>query len=77
MECWAGEIGIPMVELKNFRDKWVGATEGNLETIFRVLKALGQVVVFVDEADQATGRRGGGEGDSGLSGRVLPCWRRK
>ncbi len=70
VECWAGEIGIPMVELKNFRDKWVGATEGNLETIFRVLKALGQVVVFVDEADQATGRRGGGEGDSGLSGRV-------
>ncbi len=70
VECWAGELGIPMVELKNFRDKWVGATEGNLETIFRVLKALGQVVVFVDEADQATGRRGGGEGDSGLSGRV-------
>jgi AAA+ superfamily predicted ATPase len=70
VECWAGELGIPMVELKNFRDKWVGATEGNLETIFRVLKALGQVVVFVDEADQATGRRGGGDGDSGLSGRV-------
>jgi len=59
-----------MVEIKNFRDKWVGATEGNLETIFRILKALGQVVVFVDEADQATGKRGGGEGDSGLSGRI-------
>ncbi len=70
VECWAGELGVPMVEIKNFRDKWVGATEGNLETIFRVLKALGQVVVFVDEADQATGRRGGGDGDSGLSGRV-------
>jgi hypothetical protein len=70
IECWAGELGVPCVELKNFRDKWVGATEGNLETIFRILHALGQVVVFVDEADQATGRRGGGEGDSGLSGRV-------
>jgi len=70
VECWAGELGVPCVELKNFRDKWVGATEGNLETIFRILKALGQVVVFVDEADQATGRRGGGDGDSGLSGRV-------
>lgn len=70
VECWAGEIGVPMVELKNFRNKWVGTTEGNLETIFRVLKAIGQVVVFVDEADQATGRRGGGDGDSGLSGRV-------
>ena len=70
VECWAGELGVPMVEMKNFRDKWVGATEGNLETIFRILKALGQVVVFVDEADQATGKRGGGEGDSGLSGRI-------
>ena len=70
VECWAGELGVPMVEIKNFRDKWVGATEGNLETIFRVLKALGQVVVFVDEADQATGRREGGVGDSGLSGRI-------
>ena len=33
-------------------------------------RIIRQVVVFVDEADQATGRRGGGEGDSGLSGRV-------
>jgi len=70
VECWAGELGVPMVEIKNFRDKWVGATEGNLEIIFRVLKALGQVVVFVDEADQATGKREGGIGDSGLSGRI-------
>jgi len=35
-----------------------------------ILRALGQVVVFVDEADQASGRREGGDGDSGLSGRV-------
>lgn len=68
--CLAGEVGIPVVEMKNFREKWVGATEGNLETIFNILHALGQVIVFVDEADQATGRRGGGEGDSGLSGRI-------
>ncbi len=70
VECWAGEVGIPVVEIKNFRDKWVGATEGNLERIFNILRALGQVVVFVDEADQMTGKRGGGDGDSGLSGRV-------
>jgi hypothetical protein len=70
VECLAGEIGIPCVELRNFREKWVGATEGNLEKIFSILHALGQVIVFVDEADQMTGKRGGGEGDSGLSGRV-------
>jgi SpoVK/Ycf46/Vps4 family AAA+-type ATPase len=70
VQCWAGEIGIPCVVLKNFRDRWVGATESNLEKIFAVLRALGQVVVFVDEADQAAGKREGGDGDSGLSGRV-------
>ncbi|CAN0468566.1 unnamed protein product, partial [Phaeothamnion confervicola] len=68
--CFAGEIGIPFVILKNFRDKWMGATEGNLEKIFAVLKALGQVMVFIDEADQMTGKRNGGDGDSGLSGRI-------
>jgi len=70
VQCWAGELGIPCVVLKNFRDRWVGATESNLERIFDVLRALGQVVVFVDEADQATGKRGGGSEDGGLSGRV-------
>ncbi len=70
VQCFAGECGVPFVELKNFREKWVGATEGNLEKIFTILHALGQVVVFIDEADQATGKRGGGDGDSGLSGRI-------
>jgi ATP-dependent 26S proteasome regulatory subunit len=70
VNCWAGELGIPCVVFKNFRDKWVGATESNLEKIFSILRALGQVVVFVDEADQMTGKREGGGDDSGLSGRV-------
>jgi ATP-dependent 26S proteasome regulatory subunit len=69
VQCFAGECGIPFVELKNFRDKWIGATEGNLEKVFTILHALGQVVVFIDEADQATGRRGGGD-ESGVSGRI-------
>ena len=70
VQCWAGELGVPCVVFKNFRDRWVGATESNLEKIFSVLHALGQVVVFVDEADQAAGKRSGEDGDSGLSGRV-------
>ena len=68
--CWAGEVGVPFVIFKNFRDRWAGATESNLEKIFAVLKALGQVVVFVDEADQMAGKRGGGNTDGGLSGRI-------
>ncbi len=68
--CLAGEVGIPVVEIKNFRDRWVGATEGNLEKIFAILHALGQVIVFIDEADQATGKRDAGSSDAGLSGRI-------
>lgn len=67
--CFAGEVGVPFVAFKNFRDKWMGASEGNLEKIFTVLRALGQVVVFVDEADQMAGKRSGGD-DGGLSGRI-------
>jgi AAA+ superfamily predicted ATPase len=70
VQCWAGELGVPCVVFKNFRDRWVGATESNLEKIFSILRALGQVVVFVDEADQVAGKREGGDSDSGLSGRV-------
>ncbi len=70
VECFAGEAGVPCVEIKNFRDKWVGATEGNLEAIFKILHAMGQVIVFIDEADQVAGKRDGGSGDSGVSGRI-------
>ena len=48
------------MKLKNFRDKWVGSTESNLEKIFRLLQALGRCFVFVDEADQALGKRDAG-----------------
>lgn len=70
VECLAGEAGVPVVKIKNFRDKWVGSTEGNLEKIFRLLKGLGRCFVFIDEADQALGRRDAGGSDSGLSGRI-------
>lgn len=70
VECLAGEAGVPVVKIRNFRDKWVGSTEGNLEKIFRLLQALGRCYVFIDEADQALGKRDAGSGDSGLSGRI-------
>jgi len=56
--------------MKNFRDKWVGSSEGNLEKIFRLIHALGRCYVFIDEADQALGRRDGSSGDSGVGGRI-------
>jgi hypothetical protein len=70
VECLAGEAGVPVVKLKNFRDRWVGSSEGNLEKIFRLVRALGRCMVFIDEADQTLGKRDSGSGDSGLSGRI-------
>lgn len=69
-ECLAGEAGVPVVTLRNFRDRWVGSTEANLEKIFALLHALGRCIVFIDEADQALGKRASGSGDSGVSSRV-------
>jgi len=70
VECLAGEAGVPVVKIKNFRDKWIGSTEGNLEKIFRLLHGLGRCLVFIDEADQTLGKRDAGQSDSGLSGRI-------
>ncbi len=69
-QCVSGEIGVPCVMLKNFRSKYVGETEGNLEGVLSVLRAMGPVVVVVDEADAALGSRES-EGDSGTSSRVF------
>jgi AAA+ superfamily predicted ATPase len=69
-ECYAGSVGIPCVTLRNFRSKYVGETEGNLEQVLTVLRSLGPVVVLIDEADAALGTRQA-EGDSGTSGRVF------
>src|SRR3984885_2003693 len=70
VECLAGEAGVPVLKLKNFRDKWIGSSEANLEKIFSLIHALGRCIVFVDEADQTLGRRDSGISDSGLSGRL-------
>lgn len=69
-QCLAGEIGVPCVVLKNFRSKYVGETEGNLERVLSVLRAMGPVIVVVDEADAALGDREA-SGDSGTSSRVF------
>ncbi|MFV2065742.1 MAG: ATP-binding protein, partial [Pirellulales bacterium] len=69
-ECYAGSIGIPCVKLLNFRSKYVGETEGNLEQVLTVLRSLGPVVVIIDEADAALGTRAA-SGDSGTSARVF------
>ena len=68
--CFAGEIGIPAVTLKNFRSMWQGVTEGNLERILNLLRAMSPIAVIVDEADAQLGNRSAA-GDSGVSSRVF------
>ena len=71
VQCFAKEIGIPVVELLNFRSKWQGQTETNLERVLSLLDAIGPVAVVVDEADAALGTRETGGADSGVSERVF------
>ena len=68
--CFAGEVGIPAVMLKNFRSMWQGVTEGNLERVLALLKAMSPIAVIVDEADAQLGDRSS-NGDSGVSNRVF------
>ena len=69
-QCYAGTVGIPCITILNFRSKYVGETEANLERILFVVRELGPVAVIVDEADAAVGDRTA-SGDSGTSARVF------
>jgi len=70
VNAFAGEIGIPMVKFRNFRTKWQGETEANLEKALNILTAMAPVGVMIDEADAFLGDRDQ-EGDSGTSNRVF------
>ena len=70
VSAFAGEIGVPMVKFRNFRSKWQGVTESNLERVLSILKAMSPVAVMIDEADAFLGDRNQ-DGDSGTSNRVF------
>ena len=70
IRCFANDIGVPMVLLKNFRGMYVGQSEGNLQKVLKILKAMAPVAVMIDEADAYLGTRGG-SGDSGVNNRIF------
>ena len=70
VSAFAGEIGIPMVKFRNFRSKWQGESESNLEKVLNILRSMAPVAVMIDEADAYLGDRDQ-EGDSGTSNRVF------
>lgn len=63
------QTGLPAVRLKNFRSKWVGSTESNLETVLHMVRALGPIVLIIDEGDRALADEG--ESDGGTGSRVI------
>ncbi len=70
-ECFAKDCGLNVIELKNFRDKWVGSTEANLEKILNLLTTLAPIVVLIDEADATLGNRDSGGGGSDVDSRIF------
>jgi SpoVK/Ycf46/Vps4 family AAA+-type ATPase len=73
IDCFASECGLPVMELGEFRSKWVGDTERQQARILATVRALGPVIVVVDEADAVFGNRSE-SGDSGVSGRVFAAF---
>lgn len=71
--CFASECGLPVLEIGDFRSKWVGDTEKQQTRILMIIKALGPVIIVVDEADAVFGNRNSG-GDSGVSTRVFAAF---
>src|SRR5215467_1539489 len=73
IDCFASECGLPVMEMGEFRSKWVGDTERQQMRILMTIRALGPVIVVVDEADAVFGTREA-DGDSGISGRVFAAF---
>jgi len=71
IKAFLKEAGLSAVALKNFRSKWVGSTEANLERVLATVKAMGPIAVIIDEGDRSFGSGGGEGGDDGTSSRVI------
>ncbi len=74
IDCFASECGLPVMEIGEFRSKWVGDTERQQMLVLMTIRALGPVIVVVDEADAVFGSRDSDGGDSGISSRVFAAF---
>lgn len=72
LEAVAGELGIPVLVLKNIRSKWFGETDLLFERLRRIIQTLDKSLIFVDEADTQFGGVGAGahETERRLTGKV-------
>lgn len=70
IKAFLKEAGLSGVALKNFRSKWVGSTEANLERVLTAVKAMGPIAVVIDEGDRSFGKQSE-DSDGGTSSRVI------
>src|SRR5438477_13175182 len=62
------------MEIGQFRSKWVVDTELQQMRVLMTIRALGPVIVVVDEADAVFGSRDMDSGDNGVSGRIFAAF---
>ncbi len=70
IKAFLKEAGLSGIALKNFRSKWVGSTEANLERVLATVKAMGPIALVIDEGDRSFGRQSE-DSDGGTSSRVI------
>lgn len=70
IKAFLKEAGLNAIALKNFRSRWVGATESNLERVLATVKAMGPIALIIDEGDRSFGSRSE-DSDGGTSSRVI------
>jgi SpoVK/Ycf46/Vps4 family AAA+-type ATPase len=57
IKAFLKEAGLSGIALKNFRSKWVGSTEANLDRVLATVKAMGPIALVIDEGDRSFGGR--------------------
>ncbi|PJF18968.1 ATPase family aaa domain-containing protein 1 [Paramicrosporidium saccamoebae] len=64
------------LNLATIMDKWVGETEKYIEALFSLARKIAPVIIFVDEIDALTRKRGAGEREwsSGMKAQLLTFW---
>lgn len=74
----ARESGVRFVavNLATVMDKWVGETEKYIEALFSLARKISPVIIFVDEIDALTRRRGTYDRDwsAGMKSQLLTFW---
>ena len=70
IKAFLHDAGLTGLTLKNFRSKWVGSTEANLDKVLSTIRAMGPVALVLDESDRSFGTDEG-DGDGGTSSRVI------